>query len=182
MKLTQITVSYGETQSLPQYSNVKPNLTFTATLDEGDDVAAVEAELWAMAKAHVHEQIDRALEANSMAAKHSTELRYQVLQTYWNEWDHRGEEKPPQYVVILPNEVKIERGAYAQRLIGAAHEGDNRKLRYEHALAVARDVIRNSDDNPTLLDCSNGDLTLLNLALSAPESNPEVAPEIEHPF
>ena len=182
MKLIQITVSYGETQSLPSYSNVKPSLTLTATLDEGDDPAACEVELWALAKAHVHEQVDLALEASDVAAKHSAEPRYQVMKTYWNQWDHRGEEKPPQYVVILPDALKLDRDAYSQKLIHAATAGASRKLRYAHALAVARDAIRDSDDNPTLLDCSDGDLTPLREALPAPESSLEAAPTPEHPF
>jgi hypothetical protein len=46
VKITQITVSYGETQSLPEYSNVKPNVTLTATLDPTDSPEQAEAALW----------------------------------------------------------------------------------------------------------------------------------------
>lgn len=169
MNIIQITVSYGATQSLPEYSNIKPALTLTATIDEGESAEAVEAELWAFAKSHVHEQIDQALEASDKAARYSAEPRYQVMQTYWNQWDHRGEEKPPQYVVILPNEITLNRDAYAQRLISAAHTGDSRKLRYAHALAIARGILGDIDEPRTLLDCADGDLTPLNLALSAPD-------------
>jgi len=169
VKLTQITVSYGVTQSLPQYSNVKPAITLTADLEDGDSPAVVEANLWQWAKDAVHHQVDLALEANDQAAKYSTEPRYQVMKTYWNEWDHRGEAKPPQYVIILPNEVNPNRDAYAQRLVHANYSGESRKLRYTHALAVAQEVLRNADDGPMLIDCADGDLTPLNLALSAPE-------------
>lgn len=182
MNITQITVSYGQTQSLPEYSNVKPNLTLTAVLDEGDDPATVEALLWQHAKESVYAQIDAALEINDRAAKYSSEPRYQVMKTYWNQWDHRGEERPPQYVIILPNEMSLKDESYDQKLIHAAYTGESRKLRYSHALAVAQDVIRDSDENPTLLDCSNGDLTPLREALSAPESNPEFAPTADNPF
>lgn len=182
MNITQITVSYGGTQSLPEYSNTKVNLILTATLDEGDDPAVAEAELWALAKAHAHEQIDLALEANDRAAKYDPAPRYQVVKTYWNQWDHRGEEKPPQYVVILPNEINIDRGAYSQRLVHTVYP-EGRKLRYPHAQRIAEATVReNAEDAYTLLDCSNGDLTPLNLALSAPESNPEVAPTEDNPF
>lgn len=181
MNITQITVSYGETQSLPEYSNVKPNLTITATLDEGDSPGETEQLLWNQAKAAVREQIDLALEANGKAAKWSDEPRYQVMQTYWHEWDHRGEEKPPQYVIILPNEINPERDAYAQRLVHAGNSiGDARKLRYDHARRIAAEVMQ--ERGYTLLDCSSGDLTALNLALSAPESNPGVAPTADNPF
>jgi hypothetical protein len=169
VKVTQITVSYGATQSLPEYSNVKPQLTLTATLDEGENSAQAEQILWAYVRASVHEQIDRALEASGRAAKYSDEPRYQVLRTYWNEWDHRGQSKPPQYVIILPNEISLNEKAYNQRLIHTGYGNESRKLRYTHALAVAQEAIQHNDDNPVLLDCSNGDLTPLNEALSVPE-------------
>lgn len=177
MNITQITVSYGETQSLPEYSNVKPNITITATLDEGDDEIAIEAALWQHAKAAVHAQIDAALEANGKPAKYSTEPRFQVLRTYWNQWDHRGETKPPQYVIIAPDALKLDRGAYSQRLIC-----DSSKLRYVHAQKVACELLGDTSENYSLLDCSDGDLAPLNLALPAPESNPEYAPTEENPF
>lgn len=169
MKITQITVSYGATQSLPEYSNIKPQLVLTASVDEGEDPAAVEAELWALTKAHVHEQIDQALEASGRAAKYSDEPRYQVLRTYWNEWDHKGQPKPPQYVIILPNEISLNEKAYNQKLIHTGYGNESRKLRYTHALAVAQEAIQHNDDHPALLDCSNGDLAPLNEALPALE-------------
>jgi len=181
MKITQITVSYGETQSLPEYSNVKPALTLTATLDEGDDATETEALLWAHAKDAVHSQIDLALEANGRAAKYDSAPRYQVMETYWHEWDHRGEAKPPQYVIILPNEISPERDAYAQRLVHAGNSiGDARKLRYDHARRVAAEVMQ--ERGYSLIDCSNGDLTPLKEAIGAPTSNPDVAPTEESPF
>lgn len=177
MKLTAITITYGETQSLPEYSNVKPAITLSATLDEADDPAEAEALLWQHAKESVHNQIDLALEANGKAAKYSTEPRFQVLRTYWNQWDHRGETKPPQYVIIAPDELKLDRGAYSQRLIV-----DSSKLRYAHARKVTSELMGDKDEGYTLLDCADGDFTQLNLALSAPESNPEVAPTEDNPF
>jgi hypothetical protein len=181
MILTQITVSYGGTQSLPEYSNCKVNISLTATIDPDDDPADAEAVLWAHAKESAHAQIDGALEANDIAAKYSTEPRYQVMQTYWNQWDHRGETKPPQYVIILPNTIDLDRGAYAQKLVHASSRGDSRKLRYQHALRIATAKL-NEDDGYTLIDCSNGDLTPLNLAIGAMESNAEVAPTNLSPF
>jgi len=181
MKITQITVSYGETQSLPEYSNVKPALTLTATLDEGDSPGEVEQLLWNQAKHAVREQIDLALEANGRAAKWSDDPRYQVMETYWHEWDHRGEAKPPQYVIILPNAINPERDAYAQKLVHAGNSiGDARKLRYDHALRIAAEVMQ--ERRYTLLDCSNGDLTPLQDAIGAPTSSPDAAPTKDSPF
>ena len=50
MKITQVTVSYGETQSLPEYSNVKPHLSLTAEIEPQDDPTQIEFELWAWAR------------------------------------------------------------------------------------------------------------------------------------
>lgn len=177
MKITQITVSYGETQSLPEYSNVKPNLTLTATLDESDDPTEAEALMWQHAKLHVHEQIDAALEANGKPAKYSTEPRYQVLYTYWNDWEHRGETKPPQYVIIAPDAMKLDRYGYAQRIIA-----DSSRVRYSHAQSLATELMGQRNEGYTLIDCASGDLTALNLAIGAPNSNPEYAPTPANDF
>ena len=177
MNITQITVSYGETQSLPEYSNVKPNLTITTTLNDGDDPTESETLLWQHVKSAVREQIDQALEANGKAAKWSDAPRYQVMQTYWSQYDHKGETKPPQYVIILPNEINPDRDTYAQKLVHAGHySSEARKLRYAHALRIATDAMQNGEY--ALLDCSNGDLSSLKLAISAPE----YAPTPELPF
>ena len=70
MKITDITVSYGITQSLPGYCNTKPALTLTAHIDEGDDALKVEAFLFDHARCIVHEQADQALEAAGEPARH----------------------------------------------------------------------------------------------------------------
>lgn len=176
MKITQITASYGATQSLPEYSNVKPALTLTAELEPGEDPKTAWLQLWEQARQAVHEQIDLALEANGRAAKYDPVPRFQVMRTYWNEWEHRGKEKPPQYVVLLPDRITLNPAAYDQKLVHTGYGSESRRLRYTHALAVAQEAIQNNDDNPTLLDCSSGDLTALNLALSAPEREPDDEP------
>lgn len=173
MKITQITVSYGVTQGLPEFSNVKPQLTLTATLGDGDDPSVVEAELWTLTKAHVHEQADTTLELYDRPAKYDPAPRYQVMRTYWNEWERRGKEKPEQYVIILPNEISLNGAAYDQKLIHFG-PGEARKLRYPYALRVAQQMA--AEVGATLLDCSSGDLTPLNLALSVPERDPDDDP------
>lgn len=155
MKLTQITVSYGETQSLPEYSNTKPQLTLTAALDDGDDPAAVEAELWGRAKAAVHEQIDLALESCGKAAKYSTEPRYQVMRTAHDRYRHNNNAppNPPPLVVVLPNEMSLD-----DRFV---HVGwpESRKLRYAHALQIAQE--RAQEIEAPIVDCADGDLSRL---------------------
>jgi hypothetical protein len=157
------------------------NISLTATIDPDEDLVLAELSLWAHAKESAHAQIDQALEANDIAAKYDPAPRYQVLQTYWNEWDHRGETKPPQYVIIAPDTTTLERGAYTQKLIGVSSRSDSRRLRYDHALRIAT-AQRYEDEGYTLIDCADGDLTSLNLAIGASESNPEVAPTAESPF
>lgn len=47
---------------------------------------------------------------------------------------------------------------------------------------VANGLLGDKDEGYTLIDCSDGDFTQLNLALSTPESNPEAAPAPESEF
>ena len=165
MNITTITVSYGETQSLPEYSNVKPLLSITATLDEGEDVALIEAQLWEHAKDAVHAQIDLALEANDKPAKYSTEPRYQVMKTARNDYFERGKPEPPRLVVILPDALNPKDATDRARLVHAAY-GASRNLRYAHALRVAHEAAE-SYEGAAILDCSDGDLTPLETALTA---------------
>ncbi|MBX3058283.1 MAG: hypothetical protein KF770_17610 [Anaerolineae bacterium] len=64
MEINQITITYSRTQSLGNYSNVKPGCTLTATLQPGEPLAAAAIDLLETAKAIVHEEIDAALEAD----------------------------------------------------------------------------------------------------------------------
>ena len=163
MHITQITVSYGETQSLPEYSNVKPSLTLTATIDADDDPAVVEAQLWQLARDAVHAQIDNALEANDRAAKYDPALRYQIMRTYWDRYGQpRGAIEPPEIVVILPNELELKEYV-GQRLVHAGYL-ESRKLRYHHALRLARDTARKL--SATLIDCADGELMRLAAVLA----------------
>jgi hypothetical protein len=167
MKITQITVSYGETQSLPEYSNVKPALTLTAVLDEGDDAQAVENDLWLQAKLNVREQIDLALEVNNIPAKYSTDPRFQVLKTRTSSYYERDKIELPKLVAIIPNDAKLD-----DRFVHAGWR-DSRKLRYGHAQCLAAETVQ---EGYTLVDCSDGDLTAL-LAL-LPEEPAKIAPPL----
>ena len=120
MRITQITASWQETVSLGNYSNVKPSISLTATLDEGDDPAAWKAALMNEARTFVQEQVDAALEANDQPAKYSLEPRYDVRYTYV------GNTK---IVVIAPADVRIPgRSVYAHHV--------------KHRLATARRLAR----------------------------------------
>lgn len=163
MNITQITVSYGETASLPEYSNVKPLLSITATLDAGEDVALIEAQLWEHARTAVHAQIDAALEANDRPAKYDPCPRYQVLKTARSSYE-RNAPTPPRLVVIVPDGLKLNRDDIGAHLVSAAY-GESRNLRYAHALNVAHDAAENYE-GAAILDCSDGDLTPLESALA----------------
>lgn len=170
MKLTQITVSYGQTQSLPEYSNVKPNLTLTAVLDEGDDPAAVEAELWRQAKAAVHEQIDLALESVGRAAKYDPAPRFQVVHTRQRSGYNYDRDLPelPHLVVILPNEIRTDK-----RFTHPYYSSESEGIRYQHALSIAAKYAQAK--GATLIDCASGDLTPLWAAM--PETEPDAMQE-----
>lgn len=179
MKLTTITVSYGETQSLPEYSNVKPSITLAAVLSDNDDPTEAEALLWAHAKQSVQEQVDAALEQNDRSAKYSQEPRYQVMQTYHDRYNQpRDYVPPPIVVVILPNAIELDRKRFSVSFVHSGN-GDSRKLRYAHAMRIAERVAQEKGTT-TILDCSDGDLSRLEAALAA--SNAAYAPEPENPF
>jgi hypothetical protein len=153
MNITQITVSYGETQSLPEYSNVKPNLTITATLGDGELAEEVETELWKMAKESVHAQIDQALEGSGKAAKYSTDPRYRVMRTIHDSYNRRGKPVLPPLVTIIPNELELD-----DRFTSTGWP-ENRKLRYAHAQRVAAETA--VDLGANIVDCSSGDFSAL---------------------
>lgn len=168
MHITQITVSYGETQSLPEYSNVKPNITITAAIEDGDDPTAVELNLWAHAKQQVHEQIDQALEGSGMAAKYSTEPRFQVLRTYQG-YTARGKIEQPKIVVVLPNGMRLD--TQLDQRLGSISYRETRKLRYDHALRIATEYAH--DQESELLDCADGDISRLEALLPPLPEEPE---------
>lgn len=182
VNITQITVSYGETQSLPEYSNVKPSITLTATVGDGEMPEDVERSLWRHAIAAVHDQIDTALEANGKPAKYSTEPRYQIMRTYHDRYGNKGKPEPPKIVVILPNELELDRDSLDHRLVHAGY-GESRMLRYAHAMRLAEKAAREYE-NAAVIDCADGDLSKLEaaLAVETPVSNPDDAPMPESEF
>lgn len=63
MKINEISITYGRTQSLKDYSNVKQSITVTATREAGESAIDVAGRLLDFAKHVVHDAIDSALEA-----------------------------------------------------------------------------------------------------------------------
>lgn len=63
MKVTTIKVAYALTYNLGDYSNVRPSIELTAEIEPGDDEIEVRESLMDSARAHVEQEVDRALEA-----------------------------------------------------------------------------------------------------------------------
>ena len=163
MKLTTITVRYGRTQSLPAYSNIRPEVSLTAELEPDDDPSAAHAALLAQAKAIVYEEIDSALEADDMAAKFSTEPRYRLLVTAEWVWilgrepgaRDRKVEAPEQMIIIVPQGVEVPRPPRDRESWWSQFGA---KLRLAHAW---RRVGVYADERPgtyRIVNCADGNL------------------------
>lgn len=173
MKITTVTVSYGQTQSLPEYSNIKPQLTLTAELEPGDDLAAVQAALWTEARSAVRELIDQALEGEGRPAKYSTEPRYQVVKVR----PDRYSPHLPNLVAIFPNDEPL---AQTSPFTGITTVHNYRNLRLAHAQRIAADAA--ASYGATLFDCSDGDISKVQEALLQAEPEAESAPETDAEF
>lgn len=124
MNITSVTVGWQQTQSLPEYSNIKPSVIFTAQLGEEDDLAGVVFELRTMAKEFVEAQIDDALEANERPAKYSLEARYDV---------YVCSQLTPRLTAIVPH------GSYKSKHLYRQHEN--------FRLTAARKLARQNEGN-----------------------------------
>jgi hypothetical protein len=81
MDITQVTVSFKRTQSLPGYCNVSSGLTLTAEIDEADDYLAVEQQLRSEVEVIINDWIDAELELAGQPARYSADPRYSLL--FW---------------------------------------------------------------------------------------------------
>lgn len=151
MQITSVTASWSETCSLGNYSNVKPSLTLTATVGEDENAAEVYQRLTALCRIHVQEEVNQALETEDQPAKYWDGPRYDVrTRSYAGGY----------LVIIVPAGAKAVKGAY----------GDLRGLRLAHAQRWAtRWAIEHTGDEVTvqLLDCSDGDLAPVQVAMEA---------------
>jgi len=158
MEITEITVSYGQTQSLPEYSNVKPMVTLKATIGEDEDPHVVRRNLFEMARAFVEAEIDDALERHDRPAVYSQEARFRVIATRQSRNYGEPSWMPLENVVaIVPNEVERPEGGDWH---SAQSAYSDRGVRHRHALTVARREA-NSRGALRIIDCSDGDLSRL---------------------
>jgi len=92
--ITTVTVGYGRTYSLPDCGNVKPSVTLTAEVGDGESTADVMGSLHALAQMHVENAIDDALEMEGQEPKFYTGPLYRI-----QKWMQR------RAIVVLPVQV-----------------------------------------------------------------------------
>lgn len=79
MKVTTTKIAYSLTYSLGNYSNVRPSIELTAEIEPGDDEIEVRESLMDSARAHVEQEVDRALEAQGDPPHFYAGPRYMLL-------------------------------------------------------------------------------------------------------
>lgn len=182
MRITQVTASYGATQSLPSYSNVKPQFTLSAEVEPGEDALTVAAELAAQVRALVEAEIDDALEAAGEPAKYDPAPRYQVAYTsdtyVYPEGSHQRVKitSPENLVIILPNEINIETLPGKEFL--NHFYNISRRIRLAHARREAAAKLTDKEGYK-LLELSDGDLSKLPAFLTTPIVVPEPEPRVD---
>jgi hypothetical protein len=159
MQITEITVSYGQTQSLPEYSNVKPMVTLKATVTPDENIEEVRRTLFIVARSMVESEIDDALERHGRPAVYDPAPRYQVQRSAPNPYDDRGRKKPPlpPTIAIVPDGAELPHGDW----YGAMYASHSSGLRLAHAQLVAEREVKRHGDGAAIVDCSDGDLSRL---------------------
>lgn len=151
MQISQLTITYSRTQSLPNYSNIKPSVTLTATLDDEDDPMVAYGVLMHDAKRLVHGEIDDALEVSGQSPIFTDEP---LLSLYRN--------RLRQVMVIVPGSVSVDQ-------LDALNLADPNREHYRYRghwdlhthrqrLWTIRRIAGAGLEYP-VLDCSDGDLS-----------------------
>lgn len=156
MRITQISVNFSETCSLGDYSNPKLSLELTAQLDATDEAEAVLVQLIAMAKQHLHEEIDKELLACGREPKYYHGPTYSVLSS-----SRYG------IYAIVPSDCANLGNFYREK----------RRLPLTEALRYIS--TQYDSDDRTIFDCSNGDLSEL---LTNIETKEKLFTEVEAEF
>ncbi len=167
MQINQLTIHYTRTQSLPSYSNVKPGVTITATLEPGEDVFECYNVLMNDARELVHGEIDDALEQAEQSPKFTEEP------LYWFAFNNVLEA-----VVILPDSVEHS------TLNKHARNDPNHNWRADwytsRTLQRHASVTANAEkEHPhhVFIDCSDGDLSRIPPFPAPPEPDPADEPK-----
>lgn len=142
MNITKISVTWGETQSLPDYCNVKPSVTLEAEMERDDDHCSCIDTLREAAQELVRAQVDEALEAAGLPAKYSAEPRYKAY-------------KSPQRscIVIIPNELSLNALSDGFNSIWGIPAGARR----EHLMRLVNAKAKTT--GAQVIDCADGYLS-----------------------
>jgi hypothetical protein len=189
VKHTRITVRIGRTQSLENYSNVRPEIEIEGLLEAGDDPAACKAQLLAEARAFVEEVIDEALEREGRGAKFSPEPRFRLAITAeeiytGNGWTRRQKTTAPERLIaLIPQAVALQQGDNPGRAWWGEPYGASSKMRLTHARRAADEWLA-GHEGYRLIDCADGDLSRIPAwaMQPPPEPTPEPAPVAEAPL
>lgn len=177
MPLSKIIVTYGLTQSLPDYCNVRPSITLEYVLEHEDDPDDIRAGLIGEARAQVRELADQALEDAGRPARYSQEPRYAVvISTPPNTHNGWGEVKPvppERAVCIVPDHLEALVREWGYRGTGIYPYDE---LRFSRALRCAHAFIETSANagiEYRLIECRTRDD--LHLIPRAPVAEPAPA-------
>ena len=140
MNIVKVSVTWGETQSLPEYCNVKPSITLEAELGKDDNPGETLALLLVKAQAIVREMVDDSLETARLPAKYSTDPRYKAF-----------ESPRRKCIVIVPQALSVVE-TLEKDFTSTFAIPDN--LRLEHL----RRMIAHHRPNMAVIDCSDCDL------------------------
>lgn len=151
MKVKEVTIEYGVTQSLGDYSNTRPSIRVTAEVDEGEDLQQVIDGLSAQAQAYIHRIVDDELEANGRRVKYSKEPRYRIWRSL-----SRGVFVLAPVGVTMPEESTWRDKDIWRRATFDGHAPDEMRLEKarEELLYISRE-----DPDYAIIDCSDGDLS-----------------------
>jgi hypothetical protein len=82
MNIIQVSAGWTETCSLPEYNNIKPSVTLTATLEAGDDPQRCVEVLLEKSRAQVYEMINQAQDRVGVTPKYWDGPLYRPLKSY----------------------------------------------------------------------------------------------------
>lgn len=164
MNVTTVTVSYGLTVNLGDYSNVRPEVSLTAELGPRESADDILADLLQEARMQVEYVADEALEQHDQVARYSSEPRYKLIRSLIGGWRHGERVIDPPVIAIVPAGTKPPDG-YTGLI-----DGDGARL--AHAQQIAERRAMDAADT-VILDCTDGNLERLP---KLPELDPEPAP------
>jgi hypothetical protein len=160
MNITKVSVTYGETQSLPEYCNVKLSVTLEAAVDGEEEFSVTDA-LIDKARGDVQFLVDEALEEAGKVAKYSREPRFKAMQS-----------ADRKCIVIVPNELLIKALPDDFTNVYGIPTG----ARMEHLIKLIKE--KRPSNGVQVIDCSDCDLTRIP-PLPEKQAEPE---QVDSPF